>query len=109
VVSPHREIHFPFIFWRPMPIQYIFSLCIPIPVYTSPQCIHLLSQALFTFIAIFEILSRSNQSLYQKGGFDQVSTIVILTEWLYSAIGHPPVGPCAMELIRFSEPICESG
>ena len=106
VVPPDLKIHLPLVIRRPMPIQHVFTLGVPIPFYPLPQHIRLLRQDLLLGIPVLEIFPDANEGLTQQGGFHQVPAVVIRAEWNDgTGISIHPVRPGAMETIGIPEKI----
>src|SRR5690606_40959298 len=90
-----------------MPVQHILSaLAVPVPFNSFPEGIGACSQLLFMFIALLEIFPYANQRLRHKGGFYEVSAVVVFTEWLGPA-RRPiqPMRPGTVETVGFFEVI----
>lgn len=79
VIATHGEIYLPFVFGRPMPIQHVFSLRVPLPIDVFPQLVHFLHQLLLFLIPFLKKLSSGNQSLHQKSRFYQITAVVVST------------------------------
>src|SRR5690606_30416013 len=109
VVTGDSEVHRPFMFGRPMPIQDVLTAAsIPIPLYLAPQFIDLCGQSPLLFITIFEVLTDTEQSLNQECGFNEITTVVARTERFdFTRFTVHPVWPCAMKTIGLTQPVDE--
>src|SRR5947208_1798405 len=63
IETSHRKIHCPTVVRAPMPIQYILSLCVPVPFYVGPYPFHPFPECLFYFIVPVKVLPCAKQSL----------------------------------------------
>src|SRR5690606_15671102 len=61
---------------RPMPVEHIFSLCIPIPFHGLPKC----RNAIYNICFCPKILPVYKKSLHKKGGFYKVAAIVLFSK-----------------------------
>src|SRR5690606_26100769 len=76
----------------PVPVKHVLSpLAIPVPLNGFPEGIGACSQLLFLFITLLEVLPYANQCLRHKGGFYEISSVVIFTERL--GLARWPIQP----------------
>src|SRR5436190_19916614 len=82
IPADQRMANMPTMIWRPMPIKHIAGRClsIPVPLYLAPHCGNPLTNLALLGIVAVEVLARSEQSLHQKSGFHQISTVVVFAE-----------------------------
>src|SRR3989337_2579970 len=59
VVSLYRKIHFPLILWRPVPIENILAILVPVKFYFGPEFIDFCCQCFLFSIALPEILTHT--------------------------------------------------